>query len=317
VKELKGYFKSYFETHFHKGYFIFITLYTSLLVFLNYFLDLTSTIRSTARWNDGAFVYYLIVFSLGLIVPYLVQRIFFTKSSTTFLSNKKFWAVICFGLIIWSARSSLIYYFQFYIGTSVYGVDVRSQFEFRTFFMLLKSTIGFLPILIYWRIIDKKHQPFYGMNRGQINLKPYFILLLMLIPLVILASQNVEFLSKYPKAQVMYTIELFNEKHSGFIALYESMYILDFYIIELFFRGFMILAFIKFSGPKAILPVTVFYVTLHFGKPFGEALGSFFGGAILGVITYYSRSIWGGIIIHMGIALTMEISAYIAHYFRQ
>ena len=115
----------------------------------------------------------------------------------------------------------------------------------------------------------------------------------------------------------MRAIELFNPDHAGFIAIYESLYVLDFYVIEMFFRGFMILAFIKLAGPKAILPVAVFYVTIHFGKPFGEAVSSFFGGALLGIITFYSRSIWGGIIIHMGIALGMEVSAYITHWLKQ
>jgi hypothetical protein len=54
----------------------------------------------------------------------------------------------------------------------------------------------------------------------------------------------------------------------------------------------------------------VLYCTLHFGKPMGEAVSSVFGGYILGVVAYETRSIWGGVIVHIGIAWMMEIIAF-------
>ena len=42
-----------------------------------------------------------------------------------------------------------------------------------------------------------------------------------------------------------------------------------------------------------------------------EAISSFFGGLLLGIISYNTKSIWGGLIIHIGIAGSMEILAYI------
>ncbi len=35
------------------------------------------------------------------------------------------------------------------------------------------------------------------------------------------------------------------------------------------------------------------YVALHYGKPAGETISSFFGGYILGVLAYQSKNIWG------------------------
>ena len=57
--------------------------------------------------------------------------------------------------------------------------------------------------------------------------------------------------------------------------------------------------------------MTAVYVFIHFGKPLGETIGSALGGYILGVIALYSRNIWGGIFIHMGIAFLMEMTAMI------
>ena len=39
------------------------------------------------------------------------------------------------------------------------------------------------------------------------------------------------------------------------------------------------------------------YVSIHFGKPLGETISSFFGGYILGIITINSRNIIGGTIV--------------------
>ena len=63
-------------------------------------------------------------------------------------------------------------------------------------------------------------------------------------------------------------------------------------------------------GRHAVLPMAVIYCFLHTGKPPGEAISSIFGGYILGVIAYETKSIWGGIIVHVGIAWMMEVIGF-------
>ena len=55
--------------------------------------------------------------------------------------------------------------------------------------------------------------------------------------------------------------------------------------------------------------MVVCYASLHFGKPLGETIGSIFGGYILGVLALQTRSIWGGIIVHVGVAWLMDLAA--------
>jgi membrane protease YdiL (CAAX protease family) len=97
--------------------------------------------------------------------------------------------------------------------------------------------------------------------------------------------------------------------------VYELSYGSDFITIELFFRGFLILGFIKYAGKESILPMAVFYCAIHFGKPMAECISSFFGGIVLGVITYNTRTIWGGVIVHLGIALLMEIGGWLGNIY--
>jgi membrane protease YdiL (CAAX protease family) len=57
--------------------------------------------------------------------------------------------------------------------------------------------------------------------------------------------------------------------------------------------------------------VALFYFSIHLGKPMMEAVSSFFGGLILGSISYHSKSIWGGLLVHISIALLMELFGFI------
>jgi hypothetical protein len=84
--------------------------------------------------------------------------------------------------------------------------------------------------------------------------------------------------------------------------LYELSYGIDFITIELFFRGFLVIAFVRYVGSGAILPMAAFYCSIHFGKPLLECISSFFGGILIGIITYNTQTILGGLMVHLGIA---------------
>ena len=161
-------------------------------------------------------------------------------------------------------------------------------------------------------IADRKDQPFYGFTTKNYNTKPYFVMLLIMIPLIAAASSQADFLTTYPRVQKLLSLNIEVSAHWKHFAIYEFLYGLDFFTIEFFFRGFMILAFIGIVGPRAIIPMAYIYFVIHWNKPMGELISSFFGGSLLGIVAYYSKSIIGGIIVHVGIAWMMEIGAFIA-----
>jgi len=66
-------------------------------------------------------------------------------------------------------------------------------------------------------------------------------------------------------------------------------------------------------GLYAIFVMMVPYVLIHaFGKPFGETLGAILTGLVLGALAMATRSIWFGYLIHVSVALTMDVLA-LAH----
>jgi membrane protease YdiL (CAAX protease family) len=138
-------------------------------------------------------------------------------------------------------------------------------------------------------------------------------MLLIMVPLIAAASTQRDFLNMYPRLRDVDPV-LYNVKNQWFYhVLHELSYGIDFVSVELFFRGFLILAFIKIVGIDAILPMACFYCTIHFGKPLGECISSYFGGMILGIVVYNTRSIIGGLMVHLGIAWLMELGGYIGN----
>ena len=54
-----------------------------------------------------------------------------------------------------------------------------------------------------------------------------------------------------------------------------------------------------------------------FGKPLGEDISSFWCGLLLGIISYNTQSIWGGLIVHLGIAWLMEAGSWLGLLFKK
>ena len=138
------------------------------------------------------------------------------------------------------------------------------------------------------------------------SLKPYFILLLCMLPLLIAASTSPSFYVMYPRSGIVATTFGAAAKAVHYF-IFETCYILDFISIELFFRGLLIATVSRVLGVHGIIPVALFYFSIHLGKPMPEAISSFFGGLILGAVSYETKSIWGGWLVHCGIALLMEL----------
>ena len=167
-------------------------------------------------------------------------------------------------------------------------------------------------LFFVWKLFDR-YQPFYGLTSKNVKWRPYVSMLLIMLPLIAAASTQEDFLMMYPKLQSSIpAAEYFSWFHKF---LFELSYGTDFFSIELFFRGFLILGFIKWAGKDTILPMACFYCTIHFGKPLGECISSYFGGIILGIVVSNTRSIWGGLMVHLGIAWLMEIGGYIGKAF--
>ncbi len=139
---------------------------------------------------------------------------------------------------------------------------------------------------------------FRGMRQ---HLWVYGVLFIPVFVVVFVVSFFEEFYTYYP---------FYRQFHSAFdFVIWELFYIAQFFSLELFFRGFMVLPLARYIGSASIFAMTVPYCMIHFDKPLAECLVSIFAGVVLGTLALRTRSVWGGILIHVGIALSMDLLA--------
>jgi membrane protease YdiL (CAAX protease family) len=132
-----------------------------------------------------------------------------------------------------------------------------------------------------------------------------------MLPIILTASFLPGFQKQYPMYAVTQAHLFLQVPEWVTVTMYETAYALNFVGIEFFYRGFLVIGMATVLDRSAILPMASLYCFLHFGKPMPEAVSSIFGGYILGVIALQTRSIWGGILVHVGIAWMMEAIAWL------
>lgn len=300
MKKITISIQKYFHEQDKRVFSISLT-FISILIFLNYHLSISPYLSK--RPFHYCFLGWYFIFLLALSFPYFLQYSF---SQKTYRFEQKFILLLLLApsLFAWKMASNL----DFPISTDKNTNEYWNQ----VLYWPAKLAVMTTCLWITWRLFNKE-QPFYGTSTQGFKAKPYLIMLLIMVPLIAGASTQPDFLAMYPKLK---NITKLIQDHEGWKKLlFELSYGSDFVGIELFFRGFLILAFAKWVGKDAILPMALFYCTIHFGKPLGECISSFFGGLILGVVTYHTRTIWGGLLVHLGIAWMMELGGYIGNQF--
>jgi hypothetical protein len=254
-------------------------------------------------------LYYFLFYALAyyiIAVPKL-----FSAGQEKVLGNKSFWIKSCALLILLSLVAGF--------GVIDRWTDLFNGFE-KFYVSKITANLRFLivfilPLFLLWKAMDRDTKSFYGFTLKNFDIKPYFIMLLFMLPLIAAASTQQDFLATYPKFKPWFPQgDIFGLSRLQMTGIYEFTYGLNFVALELFFRGAMVIGMVGILGRHAVLPMAVVYCSIHFGKPMAECISSFFGGYLLGVIALYTRSIFGGCIVHMGIAFLMEIAALLQHY---
>lgn len=135
----------------------------------------------------------------------------------------------------------------------------------------------------------------------------YVLLLVGALPLVALGATTPGFYASYPRSRELGFVVPEQSLQWTLLLGFWLIYGLNFVAVELFFRGWLILPFAKKHGTTLVIPMATAYCCVHFLKPPGEALASFFGGALLGIVALRTGSLRGGIILHIGIGACMEL----------
>ena len=130
--------------------------------------------------------------------------------------------------------------------------------------------------------------------------KIYVGLYLLVLPAVVVVAFTDSFQRTYPFYDNAYRT-LFD------LLAWECIYLLQFFSLEFFYRGFWLETLKPRFGYYAIFVSVIPYCMIHFGKPYPETIGAILAGIALGTLAMFTRSIWLGVAIHVSVALTMDV----------
>lgn len=302
MKDFITYLKSYLS-HLSLKSTIATLLVTSALVICNYTFGIENSMRDIHPWYLSLFSFFLFYsavfcFAWGLTgVPRF----------DTHTKRSRFLLILLIAPLYFALK--MIHWDLSFIlpGDIQYPWD-----RYALIILQLPAKLILLCLLLWW---CAKWMPLHLTTTKNFRASPYLLILVLLLPLIALASTRPDFLHTYPKVKNIAFIAGYAHPAWPWQLLYELSYGLDFLSIELFFRGLLVIGLATYAGEKAILPMAAFYCTIHFGKPWGECVSSFFGGMILGVIAMRTRTILGGLIVHLGLAWLMELGGWVGNIF--
>ena len=164
------------------------------------------------------------------------------------------------------------------------------------------NILGFLIIpMLTIKFVLKQPLKNYGWQMGSIK-QHWLAYVLLASPIMLFAflvSFREDFAHHYP---------FYNLAHKSWLdlILWECIYILQFIAVEFFFRGFLVNGLRIPFGSLSIAVMCLPYLMLHFPKLWLESFGAISFGFLLGILALRSRSIWGGVAVHVAIALMMD-----------
>jgi len=158
-----------------------------------------------------------------------------------------------------------------------------------------------LAILIIKFILREKLGN-YGLTFGdsKAGLKYSSIFLIVMFPLVWIASSMPDFTSKYPHL-------LSTRTNWEKFFIYESGMLLYMFGWEFIWRGFLLFGLKEKFGFYAVFIQMIPFVILHNGKPALETFGAILGGLALGVLAYRTNSFYYCVITHMGVMFSIDL----------
>ena len=190
-------------------------------------------------------------------------------------------------------------------------IDLKKYNELYSFaWWSFNRVIGYTVIpLLAWKLIFRKDSLLdMGLRvRGLwSHAWIYGLCLVVVLPAVFVVSRSPDFANYYPFYK--------HASRSWFdLACWEAMYFAQFFALEIFFRGFWLSGLRSTLGSGAIFAMCVPYCMIHYGKPYLEAAGAVVAGVALGSLAMRTKSIYSGFLVHVTVALSMNLLSLANH----
>lgn len=309
MRRFIGYFRDFHQEYFSfKAYILSLTFIAAFIAF-NYWVDFEDSIIDS---YSGTLMHTLLFSLTHAFAFFVILMIFQLSGKRKAKFNREAWVKMILAFLIVGIDRSFYLYRDFFS-------TICSPETYRFTIKAVNNLIPFLTVMlplfiIKWFFDRDSKEGLYGLMFKNVNIKAYWVMLALMMPLVFIASLTPEFIDYYPvykRSGGAIFAEAMGIPEIAAQIMYEWAYLMNFIFVELFFRGFLVIGLSRILGGNVVMAMAGTYAVYHFGKPIGETISSVFGGYILGVIALYSRNIYGGIFIHGGIALAMEFFAFL------
>jgi membrane protease YdiL (CAAX protease family) len=173
-------------------------------------------------------------------------------------------------------------------------------YEYLYWFTTDFITLFILAILII-KFVIKEDLKDYGLQAGDYKAGLIISAIFLGVMLVIIwfVSATPDFATKYPHLQ--------STKNSWRdFYIYESGMLLYMIGWEFIWRGFMLFGLKEKFGYYSVLIQMIPFVILHNGKPVAETFGAIAGGIALGMLALRTKSIYYGVITHIGVMFLID-----------
>jgi hypothetical protein len=304
MRKIISQLREFWKEDFHLGIYLGTAIFLTVALILNYSLGLADRWLYPPVADGGQLLRYFAFFGIPYFVVLGLQALW-RRSGQSILAPQ-FWFAIGLAIVLVCCTA----WFPWHVRLAKHLLaQPHWNWGVKVFWSLKRIPFTILPLLLYWWVVEREKKGCYGLWGGNLNLKPYFLMLLIVLPGIVAVSFLPDFLKAYPFYRPTFVEDA--TIRWGKVGAFELSYGLSFLVVEWVFRGFLVIGMAKWLGPRAVLPMVAMYCVIHFGKPMGEAIAAVFGGYILGVVALKSRSIWGGVAVHLGVAWMMEMVAWL------
>jgi len=303
MKSIFGYLKKHLREDFNAASYLIIAAFLAVSILLNYRFDLYKEFINT-RHDMVKVICLALVYAVAYYLPLTVHCLI-TKN-TAALKSHRMWILSSLGILILAVDVGAPYLDEL---IDLLPAEVR-LLAYKSAKNLLSVFTVLLPLIALYHY-QPHRRSFYGLTLREFDYRPYFAILLILLPILAIASFTDNLGAYYPMYKTTPAHLYWQVPEWVPVLIYEFAYGWDFLTVEMMYRGFFVVVLCTYLGRPSVIAMASLYCFLHFGKPELEAISSIFGGYILGVIALETRSIYGGVIIHIGIAWMMELFGYL------
>ena len=182
------YLQEFYQKEFKLYYFLVVLLLLGLYIYLNYWHALEIRFAASGKTKWSKFLGYYFLYLIPFATAFFLQLLFYKDCN--YYRNHWFWIILLLAPAFFSFR--FIFDFHHPIINKIWTGDAQI-FWTRCLNWVVRVFAVLVPVFVLWWIKDRGNQPFYGTTALK-DIKPYLLMLLIMIPLIALASTQKDFL---------------------------------------------------------------------------------------------------------------------------